>query len=373
MSSSGYWKRGGAPRVEGRFFEAADWDTVECRLCPHLCQIAPSRTGACGVRSNRDGRLITDNYGKVADERAVDATVLPLYHYYPASRWLRIGMKGCNMRCPFCNTFSFSQLAGVRTLGRSAADLVAAAEAQGLRGISFGVNEPLVSHEFVVDVFRLARQRGLHTHIATSGTWCLDPYREIVEVTDALTFGFKGFDGGYLLGECGGHLEFAMQNLATAVRHGRHVEATLLVMDGQANWREQAGEFGKWLAGIDTEIPAVLLGIEPAFAWKGEQTSRESLFEVRDLLLGHLRSVYIHDPELGFMDTACRECGRLLVRRGLAGTILTHGAEGGCPNCGAALPFALQDVARDVAAEAQQRPDAPGAPARDVHTDDQDA
>ncbi|MDK2972073.1 MAG: pyruvate formate lyase activating enzyme [Candidatus Sumerlaeota bacterium] len=333
------WRKGQVKRVEARFYDVADWETVQCRLCPHLCCIAPSRTGTCGVRSNRDGRLVVDNYGKVAKVELTDASALPLYHYYPASRWLLLGMKGCNFRCTFCNTSAFSQMAGVRAAFRTPDDLVAEALEHGARGIAFGINEPIVSHEFVVDVFRAAREKGLKTFAATNGTWTEEPFNEIVQTTDALTFGFKGFSTEFLMAECGGHLEFVMHNVAAASTRELHVETSYLVIDAHPDWREQAEEFGKWLAEVDPAIPAILLPLEKAFSWKGEPTARESVLEARDILARWLHNVYIQDPDLAFHDTACRQCGKILVRRNETGTILTQSARGACPHCGAALPF----------------------------------
>ena len=37
--------------------------TVQCKLCPHRCVIAPGKRGICRVRENRNGRLYSLVYG----------------------------------------------------------------------------------------------------------------------------------------------------------------------------------------------------------------------------------------------------------------------------------------------------------------------
>lgn len=327
-------------RTEARFYERGSWDTTTCRLCPHLCSIAPSRSGTCGVRTNRNGLLYLDSYGKVAALEAVSACELPLYHYRPESRWLSVGMQGCNFRCGFCNTFRLSQLAGARTQPMMPRDLVAHATAMEVDGISFGGNEPVIAHEYVTDCFRAARSAGLATHAATNGSWMEDPFEEILPLTDAMTFGVKGFDERFLLGECGGRLEGLKSNVLVAHARGVHVEVAYLVIEAHEDWREQLALFAFWLRGISPEIPVILLGLEQAFSWKQPATSNSALAEAHEILGQQLPHVFASHRALGLMDTRCASCGRVLVRRGAGGTLIAPGAETRCPGCGTGVPYA---------------------------------
>ncbi|MCB2154627.1 radical SAM protein [bacterium] len=327
-----------ARRVEGRYYVVEEWDSVVCQICPHLCSIAPSRSGTCGVRSNRHGALYVDNYGKVASTEVVDASTLPLYHFRPADRWLLVGMKGCVMRCPFCNTYRYSQTGGVQTSGVAPKTLIDRALEASAIGIAFGINEPAVSHEFVVDTFKLAREAGLQTFLQTCGSWNHEPFREVLEFTDTITFGFKGFDAETLTRECGGHLDRVRQNLEVARTLGVHVETTYLVIDEYPTWREQLAAFGKWLAGVDTRIPVILLRLEPAFTWTAK-TSRETARQAHEELSHHLDFVYVDDEEMGLMNTHCTDCGRTLIRRGMVENLTPTEIEDSCPSCGARLPY----------------------------------
>lgn len=327
-------------RVEARFYDTAAWDAVNCRLCHVQCSIAPSRSGTCGVRTNRDGKLYSDVYGKVSQVHLVDAVRLPLYHEHPNAEWLSVGTKGCNLRCPFCNTFEVSQIGGVRTEPVSPAALVARAEKAKARGISFGVNEPVIAHEFVIDTFKAARASGLRTHVATSGTWAEDPFTEVLAHTDAFTFGIKGFDAARLNNECGGQLEFILKNIEAAIAQGKHVEFTYLPIERDDGWREETAALRDWIAGRDAARPVIILGMEPAFTWKSERSNPDNLRQAHGILAEKVDWVYIAEPGLGAHDTKCRQCGWTLVRRddnrAYVGPIP---GEDKCPQCGAPLPF----------------------------------
>ncbi len=326
-------------RHEARFYDKAEWDTATCHLCPHQCAIAPSRSGACGVRSNRDGVLYLDNYAKVARKEIVDSVELPLFHYKPDKPWLLVGMKGCNLRCTFCNTWNFSQIGGVRSLATPVAELVRLAKANECVGISFGVNEPAISHEFVADVFAAAREEKLDTHLATSGAWNEDAFLEILRLTSAVTFGLKGFNEEFLNNECGGQLNFIQLNMDAAIAQRVHTEITYLVIEDHPDWREQLDDFGKWLTERTLKVPTILLRLEKAYSWKGNETSIGACREAQQLLLKHIPFVYYLDPEQGLMDTNCQQCETPLVRRGPTGTIVSDLPDHKCPNCGAKLPF----------------------------------
>lgn len=328
-------------RHPARFWEQGEWDSAFCRICPQLCSIAPSRSGACGVRSNRGGTLFVDNYGKAARLEIAESAELPLLRFEPDAHWLLIGMKGCTMRCPFCNTFAFSQTGGARAQPLSVAEAVERAAEAGARGISFGINEPAVSHEFVVDVFRAAGGPGLLRHAATSGAWCEEPFDELLSCVDALTFGIKGFDPAFLQAECGGDLGFIRLNAETAAARGVHVEATYLVLDEAAagvgrDWRGEARAFAEWWAAMPGRPPAMLLAAEPAFAWR-TATDPESMREALAIVEAEGVPAYAKGAGFERLDTHCGECGAVVVRRGAAGTMVRGRTE--CPNCGAPAPL----------------------------------
>jgi pyruvate formate lyase activating enzyme len=294
------------------------------------------------VRFNRDGKLYTLNYNRVGHHEIVRTSSLPLFHYLPATQWLQVGLKGCDMRCPFCNTYQWSQLGAARVLPMTASQLVGEAMQAGVAGISFGVSEPAVAHEFVSDVFDVARRSGLRTHLATNGEWSEEPFHDMLSFVDALTFGFKGFDSEWLMHTCGGHLEIVQSNVASAIAAENHVEIAYLLVDSLPDWHQQLAKFVDWLDTFQKDVPVILLPLKTSFMWEGPPTSSKSIM----LALAYLRQrlPFVYYPEMieGVGDTRCPKCDRVLLRRVEEETLVDSAChEGVCPNCGDPLPFIL--------------------------------
>lgn len=327
------------PRVAARFWEQGEWDSVHCRLCPHQCSIAPSRSGTCGVRTNRNGTLYLDTWGRIALRRAAQAPELPLYHFKPASTWLLLGLKGCNMRCTFCNTWQFSQTGGVRSEPMAPDAIVAAARAAGACGVSFGVSEPAIAHEFVSDVFKAAREAGLLTHIATSGEWSNEPFSEMLPLTDAVTFGAKGWNERFVAAECGGHMDLLKLNIETAIARRIHVEIAWLAVEETASLGEDASTFAAWVAERRPRTPVIVQALRKEYSWRGGTTSPEVARAVFERMRQHLANVYIADGVEDAANTHCPNCGKTLVWRGPSGTSLVPLNNGACPGCGAQAPM----------------------------------
>ncbi|CAN5346074.1 hypothetical protein BH09SUM1_BH09SUM1_26680 [soil metagenome] len=335
-------------RVEARFFEPGSWDGVSCRLCPALCSIAPSRSGACGVRTNRGGKLYVDLYGKTASREILSADELPLFHYKPDLSWLRVGGKGCTMRCPFCNTYKFSQSGAVRTAAASVDVLVMQAIEGGARGISFGVSEPAPMHEFIFDVFTAARAAGLETHIATSGMWSTAALRELAPLVTAATIGLKGFDNDFYQRIVGGDLPTVIGNIDLLMTIGVHLEISWVVIPGRTDHPSQPQLLFDVLDKHDSKPTILLLPYEPDFAWKSEShaATEPEMLAFRGAFSSYAGWVYDLHPLGSGMNTRCKGCSRTLVRRGVARQVTTTDAATGKRSktcaCGLAAPYVVE-------------------------------
>ncbi len=333
-------------RHPARFYEPSAWDSVSCRLCPHLCSIAPSRSGVCGIRSNRGGELYLDVYGKISQAEPASAETIPLYHYKPDSLWLRVSGKGCTMRCPFCSTFKVSQTGGVTTRPATPEGLAEEALERNCIGISFGINEPAPMQEWVEDVFRAARERGLATHIETGGMWTCDHFREILPLTDAVTLGIKSLNSDFLQQQLGADKSTVLKNLQILLALKKHVEITWLVIPGRDE-SPGAAELKALVESAEAEVPVILLPFEPSFTWRIQDHPPAELEDLQDahrLFDRWPGLVYEHHPGSNCQDTRCPKCNRPLIRRGFAGLIMTpvpvrEDSTAGCPGCGHQVPY----------------------------------
>lgn len=330
---------------QARFYEKTAWDAVTCRLCPHYCSIAPSRSGICGVRSNRNGELVVDSWGKATAVDHVQPEDLPLFHYRPGLSWVRLAGRGCTMRCPFCDRWRYSQAGGVRLMRFLPEEAVALALEGGSGGISFGVNEPAPMHEFVYDTFVGARAAGLETHVATGGMWSMNAVREMASVCSAFTFGLKGLSEDFHQNELGSDLGVVLSNIEMLSAIGAHVEVSWVLIPGISDGEDHARTLVDFLHGLESRPPVILLPYRPDYTWK--ERSRPATMEDLRRFQQHLSSYggacYILDADSPEMNTRCKGCGKTLVRRGMAGMIVTEEGTGRpcetCPQCNTPVPY----------------------------------
>ena len=136
-----------------------DW--VRCLACGHACKIPPGRPGICQVRFNDAGTLRVPR-GYVAALMCDPIEKKPFFHALPGTDALSFGMLGCDLHCAYCQNWVTSQalrdpaaIAPTRT--SSASDIVTLARERGASTVASTYNEPLITAEWAVEVFRGAK------------------------------------------------------------------------------------------------------------------------------------------------------------------------------------------------------------------------
>ncbi len=92
----------------------------------------------------------------------------------PGSDALTFGMLGCDFRCSYCQNWDISQTLRDDAAGRdyipiSAGELVELGRRYRARGMASTYNEPLITSEWAVEVFKLARAAGMLTMYVSNG------------------------------------------------------------------------------------------------------------------------------------------------------------------------------------------------------------
>ena len=150
--------------------EKLDDGTTRCNLCLWQCRMVHGQRGFCQAHVNRNGTLYNLSYGIIS---AIDVGPIedkPVKHFQPGTKVMSIGSYGCNFRCQGCHNLEISW--GVESLdelarGESTSayvtpeEMVEAALRNKVQGIAFTYSEPAVWLEYVIDVSKLAKDKGL--------------------------------------------------------------------------------------------------------------------------------------------------------------------------------------------------------------------
>ena len=326
---------------EARFYEKMEGGKVTCGLCNHHCKISPGKRGICGVRENRDGTLYSLVYGILVSENLDPIEKKPLFHFLPGSTSYSISTVGCNFRCLHCQNYQISQyphLFGGEIAGRprSARDVVATAQLEGARSISYTYVEPTIFYEFAYDCCQLARRQGIRNVFVSNGFMSPGVTRELSQVLDGINIDIKAFTERFYREVCKARLQPVLDNVRLFHELGVWVEVTTLIIPGWNDSEEELREIAGFIKEVDPAIPWHVTAFYPTYKMTDRpRTPVETLRRAREIGLGEgLRFVYQGNiPGEGGESTYCPNCGGKVIER-LGFRILENRlAAGRCPDC----------------------------------------
>jgi pyruvate formate lyase activating enzyme len=229
---------------------------------------------------------------------------------------------------------TLSDEASPETIARAAAEL-------GCRSVAFTYNDPVIFHEYAIDVAIACRERGIRTVAVTAGEVCPEPRQEFYRHMDAANVDLKGFTEEFYHHTCAGHLQPVLETLVYLRRHTSvWFELTTLLIPGLNDSDRELDELTRWVVEeLGPDVPLHFTAFHPDYRMRDRPpTPPQTLRRARRIaLLNGVRYAYVgnvHDPESD--STCCHECGSLLIGRDWY-ELTRWRLKGGnrCPNCAA--------------------------------------
>ncbi len=320
--------------------QAGDGD-VRCRLCGHECLIKPGKTGICRVRENVGGKLFSLNYDALVAVNIDPIEKKPLFHFLPGSMSLSVAAAGCNFQCSFCQNWQISQSprSGEILTGQSIspAELVAEAERNGCKSMSFTYTEPTVFFELCYDTAKLAREVGIKNCFVSNGFMTPEAVRTIAPYLDAINVDLKAFRDETYRRVMKARLEPVLTCLKELVSAGVWVEVTTLVVPGMNDSEAELSDIAGFIAGeLGVDVPWHVSRFHGDYKMTDTpSTPMETLSAAMEIgRRAGLKYLYCGNvPADKYENTHCPNCGTMLIRRrgfSVAEIRLT-GAR--CPDC----------------------------------------
>lgn len=301
---------------EADYYKLLSEGEIACCLCPQQCRLAAGKSGFCKIRTNRDGKLVTSNYGQISSISLDPIEKKPLYHYYPGKPILSVGTIGCNLACRFCQNWQISREKSP-TQSLTPEELVELADRlrhqEDNIGVAYTYSEPGVWYEFLTDTMPLVREAGLKNVLVTNAYLEPEPWRTLLKWADAANIDLKGFDGDYYRRFCSGKLEPVLNNIKEAVG-GIHLELTCLIIPGENDRPDQIRKMTQWIAELDPEIPLHLSRYFPNYQMTNPATPIETMEEALAIAKESLQYVYLGNVGQK-SHTYCPACGGVMVER----------------------------------------------------------
>ncbi len=333
--------------ADSHLYDKLDDNRVRCYSCGHCCPIAEGQPGVCKVRFNRGGTLYVP-WGYVGGVQCDPIEKKPFFHAYPGALAYSFGMLGCDLHCSYCQNWVTSQAlrdpeAVSPPLEATPEQLVKDAVAQGAKVVVSTYNEPLITSEWAVAVFREARQAGLLTGFVSNGNGTPKVLEYLRPWIDLFKVDLKSFDDRHYR-QLGGRLQPILDTICSLHQMGVWLEVVTLLIPGFNDGDDELRQMAEFLCGVSLDIPWHVTAFHQDYKMTSPDDTRPDDL-LRAAAIGRqagLRYVYTGNlPGLvgDLEDTRCHQCGATLIQRyGYRIRDYRITPEGCCPACHAAIP-----------------------------------
>jgi pyruvate formate lyase activating enzyme len=319
---------------------------VRCFACGHRCKIPPGRDGICKVRFNKDGVLHVP-HGYVAGVALDPIEKKPFFHALPGSRALSFGMLGCDYHCAYCQNWITSQairnpVAGTTPEFAGAEQVVALALEHKAPVITSTYNEPLITSEWAVEIFKLAKPYGIKCSYVSNGNGTpevidyIKPYIDLYKI-DLKSFRQKNYQ------QLGGKLENVLETIRTLHGKGIWVEIVTLVVPEFNDSNEELQDIARFLVSVSRDIPWHVTAFHQDYKMTDHDSTPAGTL-LRAAEIGYTAGLhFVYAGNLPGMtgkyeNTYCPGCHEPLIER--TGFIVQRNRlrNGTCPRCNMAIP-----------------------------------
>jgi pyruvate formate lyase activating enzyme len=333
--------------VPGELYEKIDDNRIRCFACGHRCPIPEGFPGVCKVRFNRGGTLHVP-FGYVAGVQCDPVEKKPFFHVRPGALAYSFGMLGCDLHCGYCQNWVSSQalrdpesiISPSRT---TPAELVAQACGEGAEIVVSTYNEPLITSEWGVAVFKEAKAAGLMTAYVSNGNATPEVLEYLRPWLDLYKVDLKSFNDRQYR-KLGARLDPILDTIRRLFSMGIWLEIVTLLVPGFNDSPEELTKLTEFIAGVSPEIPWHVTAFHQDYKMTdSNNTTPADLLKAAEIgKRSGLRYVYagnLPGRAGNWENTCCPECGNLLVeRRGFRVMNYRISADGGCAKCGRPIP-----------------------------------
>jgi pyruvate formate lyase activating enzyme len=332
---------------QGELYETLADGRLRCYACGHCCPLPEGAVGVCKVRFNGGGKLYVP-WGYVGGVQCDPIEKKPFFHAHPGALAYSFGMLGCDLHCSYCQNWVTSQAlrdpdAVSPPLQTDPEDLVRDALQQGARVLVSTYNEPLITSEWAVAVFKVAKAAGLTTGYVSNGNGTPQVLDYLRPWVDLYKVDLKSFDDRHYR-QLGGRLQPILDTIGRLRAMDFWVEIVTLLIRGFNDSREELERLTSFVASVSPDIPWHVTAFHSDYKMSDTpDTTAEMLLEAAAIGRSNgLRHVYAGNlaGSVGDLeDTHCASCGETLISRyGYYIRDYRITADGRCPSCAATMP-----------------------------------
>jgi pyruvate formate lyase activating enzyme len=328
-------------------YQKLDHHRLRCFSCGHCCPIPEGQPGVCKVRFNRGGKLYVP-WGYTAGTQCDPVEKKPFFHAHPGALAYSFGMLGCDLHCSYCQNWVTSQAlrdpSAVSPPNEAEPErLVRDAIRQGAKILVSTYNEPLITSEWAVAVFKEAKAAGLITGFVSNGNATPQVLEYLRPHLDLYKVDLKSFDDRHYR-ELGGRIGPILDSIRRIHQMGLWLEIVTLLIPGFNDSDDEIRRLTEFVAAVSPDVPWHVTAFHGDYKMTGPRDTRpDDLLRAAEIgRQSGLRYIYAGNlpGEVGDLeDTHCPHCNETLIKRHgylIKDYRLTPDAR--CPNCATEIP-----------------------------------
>lgn len=275
---------------ECTLYEELGDGVVRCKCCGHYCTIKNGKSGVCGVRLNKEGKLYLAVHSYPNATHIDPMEKKPMYHFYPNSTILSLGTIGCNFKCDFCQNWSLSM---TRPATQDLEDyqkdnarylppekVVEICQRKGIKFIAFTYNEPTIWFEYNVEIATLAKKVGIKSVYVSNGFMSQEAREILKDTISGINIDLKSFNDTVYKKVMGGGLGRVCDNIEYFYKNGVTTEVTTLVVPGMNDSAEEIRAMAEFLVNkCGADIPWHLSAFHPDYKMQDRERTSLALLE----------------------------------------------------------------------------------------------
>jgi pyruvate formate lyase activating enzyme len=327
--------------------ETLDRERVRCYSCGHECPIPEGQPGVCKVRYNRGGKLYVP-WGYVGGVQCDPIEKKPFFHAIPGALAYSFGMLGCDLHCAYCQNWVTSQAlrdpdAVSPPLEIKPELMVEDALRLGAKVLVSTYNEPLITSEWAVAIFKEARAAGLMTAFVSNGNGTPQVLDYIRPHVDLYKVDLKSFSDRHYH-ELGGRIGPILRTIRSLHEMGIWLEIVTLLIPGFNDSSDELKQMAEFLASVSRDIPWHVTAFHQDYKMTSpDDTTPDHLMRAAEIgQQAGLRYIYAGNVpgRVGELEnTRCHHCGYTLIERfGYLIRAYRITAGGKCPSCATQIP-----------------------------------
>lgn len=331
--------------ADARWWDPVGKDNIiKCRLCPHGCTVPDCGRGICGVRENQGGKYKTLIYNRPVSLNIDPIEKKPFFHVLPGTKAFSLATAGCNIECKFCQNWQISQAKpeDLDAQFLSPEQIVDMAKKSECASIAYTYSEPTIFYEYMFDIAKAGKEKGLHSVMVSNGYMNEEPLRELCKNLSAVKIDLKSFTEKFYTETCAGRLKPVLHTLEVLKSIGIWYEIVVLIVPTLNDSEDEIREMSQWIVKtLGADVPVHFSRFHPTYKIRNLPDTPVPTIEkchaiarAEGIKFVYTGNVWNHK----FENTYCPKCDKLLIRRQGYFTKIEGLSEGKCSKCGEAIP-----------------------------------